>query len=184
MPPHLQLTLLNVPSTAESTTSLPRPQHVILNHIYVQRGQVGFASGFFSRGARMWGLACAGHSCGQDASCAGLAAMVLEAQLCRGKQEYHSALLRRLSLCACFCGLPATAGCECHGGRHDPQVQGQVHHISAVQATRRRRQQQQQLGSSRRRQAHAHAAAVRGAAAAAATAAPLRWPLLVQFFHV
>lgn len=41
MPPHLQLTLLNVPSTAESTTSLPRPQHVILNHIYVQRGQVG-----------------------------------------------------------------------------------------------------------------------------------------------
>jgi hypothetical protein len=45
MPPHLQLTLLNVPSTAESTTSLPRPQHVILNHIYVQRGQVGY-SGF------------------------------------------------------------------------------------------------------------------------------------------
>lgn len=41
MPPHLQLTLLNVPSTAESTASLPRPQHVILNHIYVQRGQVG-----------------------------------------------------------------------------------------------------------------------------------------------
>lgn len=55
MPPHLQLTLLNVPSTAESTTSLPRPQHVILNHIYVQRGQVGFwFRFFFSRGARMW----------------------------------------------------------------------------------------------------------------------------------
>lgn len=46
MPPHLQLTLLNVPSTAESTTSLPRPQHVILNHIYVQRGQVGARLGW------------------------------------------------------------------------------------------------------------------------------------------
>lgn len=40
MPPHLQLTLLNVPSTAEGAASLPRPQHVILNHIYIQRGQV------------------------------------------------------------------------------------------------------------------------------------------------
>eukprot|EP00882_Tetradesmus_deserticola_P010062 GHRQ01010632.1.p1 GENE.GHRQ01010632.1~~GHRQ01010632.1.p1 ORF type:complete len:278 (+),score=82.35 GHRQ01010632.1:267-1100(+) len=39
MPPHLQLTLLNVPSSAEGAASLPRPQHVILNHIYVQRGQ-------------------------------------------------------------------------------------------------------------------------------------------------
>lgn len=48
MPPHLQLTLLNVPSTAESTTSLPRPQHVILNHIYVQRGQVRFCLSVWS----------------------------------------------------------------------------------------------------------------------------------------
>lgn len=40
MPPHLQLTLLNVPASAECGGSLPRPQHVILNHIYVQRGQV------------------------------------------------------------------------------------------------------------------------------------------------
>jgi 5'-AMP-activated protein kinase regulatory beta subunit len=40
MPPHLQLTLLNVPSSAEGAASLPRPQHVILNHIYIQRGQV------------------------------------------------------------------------------------------------------------------------------------------------
>ncbi|KAF6254171.1 hypothetical protein COO60DRAFT_1543014 [Scenedesmus sp. NREL 46B-D3] len=39
MPPHLQLTLLNVPSSAEGDASLPRPQHVILNHIYIQRGQ-------------------------------------------------------------------------------------------------------------------------------------------------
>ncbi|WIA22722.1 hypothetical protein OEZ86_009682 [Tetradesmus obliquus] len=39
MPPHLQLTLLNVPSSAEGAASLPRPQHVILNHIYIQRGQ-------------------------------------------------------------------------------------------------------------------------------------------------
>eukprot|EP00879_Flechtneria_rotunda_P021662 GHRR01022835.1.p1 GENE.GHRR01022835.1~~GHRR01022835.1.p1 ORF type:complete len:194 (-),score=26.97 GHRR01022835.1:264-845(-) len=41
MPPHLQLTLLNVPSSTEGAASLPRPQHVILNHIYIQRGQVG-----------------------------------------------------------------------------------------------------------------------------------------------
>eukprot|EP00775_Hariotina_reticulata_P005140 gene5140-5380_t len=39
MPPHLQLTLLNVPSTTDGAASLPRPQHVILNHIYMQRGQ-------------------------------------------------------------------------------------------------------------------------------------------------
>jgi len=37
--PSLQLTLLNVPSTADGAASLPRPQHVILNHIYMQRGQ-------------------------------------------------------------------------------------------------------------------------------------------------
>lgn len=38
MPPHLQLTLLNVPSGAdEPNESLPRPQHVILNHLYCQR---------------------------------------------------------------------------------------------------------------------------------------------------
>lgn len=36
MPPHLQLTLLNVPSSEEQE-SLPRPQHVILNHLYCQR---------------------------------------------------------------------------------------------------------------------------------------------------
>lgn len=84
-------------------------------------------------------------------------------------------------MCVFLWPAPATAGCERHGGWHHPQVQGQVHHISAVQATWR--QQQQQLGSSWRRQAHAPAAAVRGAAAAAAaTAAPLRRPLLVQFF--
>jgi 5'-AMP-activated protein kinase regulatory beta subunit len=40
MPPHLQLTLLNVPA-AEAGASLPRPQHVILGHLYLQRGQVG-----------------------------------------------------------------------------------------------------------------------------------------------
>jgi hypothetical protein len=39
MPPHLQLTLLNVPP-ADSGASLPRPQHVILGHLYLQRGQV------------------------------------------------------------------------------------------------------------------------------------------------
>lgn len=38
MPPHLQLTLLNVPPAMDATASLPRPQHVILNHLYCQRG--------------------------------------------------------------------------------------------------------------------------------------------------
>lgn len=37
MPPHLQLTLLNVPSVGDEQESLPRPQHVILNHLYCQR---------------------------------------------------------------------------------------------------------------------------------------------------
>ena len=37
MPPHLQLTLLNVPPAMDATASLPRPQHVILNHLYCQR---------------------------------------------------------------------------------------------------------------------------------------------------
>lgn len=37
MPPHLQLTLLNVPPALDATASLPRPQHVILNHLYIQR---------------------------------------------------------------------------------------------------------------------------------------------------
>lgn len=40
MPPHLQLTLLNVPPAADAQTVLPRPQHVILSHLYCQRGQV------------------------------------------------------------------------------------------------------------------------------------------------
>uniref|UniRef100_A0A7S0VGY9 Association with the SNF1 complex (ASC) domain-containing protein n=1 Tax=Polytomella parva TaxID=51329 RepID=A0A7S0VGY9_9CHLO len=40
LPPHLQLTLLNVnPSTISTQAMLPRPQHVVLNHIYCQRGQ-------------------------------------------------------------------------------------------------------------------------------------------------
>eukprot|EP00891_Asterochloris_glomerata_P000991 jgi/Astpho2/991/Aster-00818 len=37
MPPHLQLTLLNVPAAPESASALPRPQHVVLNHLYCQR---------------------------------------------------------------------------------------------------------------------------------------------------
>ncbi|KAK9820387.1 hypothetical protein WJX72_009820 [[Myrmecia] bisecta] len=41
MPPHLQLTLLNVPPAMDATASLPRPQHVILNHLYCQRSTSG-----------------------------------------------------------------------------------------------------------------------------------------------
>lgn len=39
VPPHLQLTLLNVPPSPEMPTTLPRPQHVILNHLYVEKGK-------------------------------------------------------------------------------------------------------------------------------------------------
>lgn len=42
MPPQLQLSLLNVPPAMDAIAALPRPQHVILNHIYLQaRGGVG-----------------------------------------------------------------------------------------------------------------------------------------------
>ena len=40
MPPHLQLTLLNLSPTIKAQAVLPRPQHVILNHLYCQKGQV------------------------------------------------------------------------------------------------------------------------------------------------
>ena len=37
MPPQLQLSLLNVPPAMDAIAALPRPQHVILNHVYLQR---------------------------------------------------------------------------------------------------------------------------------------------------
>jgi len=40
-PPQLQLSLLNVPPAVDVVTSLPRPQHVILNHTYIQKGTSG-----------------------------------------------------------------------------------------------------------------------------------------------
>ena len=39
MPQHLNLTLLNVPQFVEAPAALPRPQHVILNHAYVDGRQ-------------------------------------------------------------------------------------------------------------------------------------------------
>lgn len=39
LPSHLHLTLLNVPLLEETTSSLPRPQHVTLNHLYVEKGK-------------------------------------------------------------------------------------------------------------------------------------------------
>lgn len=39
MPPHLQLTLLNISPACDAQAVLPRPQHVILSHLYCQRGQ-------------------------------------------------------------------------------------------------------------------------------------------------
>ncbi|XP_010270229.1 PREDICTED: SNF1-related protein kinase regulatory subunit beta-2 isoform X2 [Nelumbo nucifera] len=42
VPPHLQMTLLNVPSSyTEGSPYLSRPQHVVLNHLYVQKGNTG-----------------------------------------------------------------------------------------------------------------------------------------------
>jgi len=38
LPPHLQLTLLNMPTASDPNACLPRPQHVILNHMYYKRG--------------------------------------------------------------------------------------------------------------------------------------------------
>lgn len=38
MPPQLQLSLLNVPPAMDAIAALPRPQHVILNHLYLQVG--------------------------------------------------------------------------------------------------------------------------------------------------
>jgi 5'-AMP-activated protein kinase regulatory beta subunit len=42
VPPHLHLTLLNVPQVMETASSLPRPQHVILNHLYVESSCVRY----------------------------------------------------------------------------------------------------------------------------------------------
>ncbi|KAF9664370.1 hypothetical protein SADUNF_Sadunf16G0011600 [Salix dunnii] len=42
VPPHLQMTLLNVPpSYMEIPPPLSRPQHVVLNHLYMQKGKGG-----------------------------------------------------------------------------------------------------------------------------------------------
>ncbi|KAF2306067.1 hypothetical protein GH714_010861 [Hevea brasiliensis] len=41
VPPNLQMTLLNMPSSyMEIPPLLSRPQHVVLNHLYVQKGRV------------------------------------------------------------------------------------------------------------------------------------------------
>lgn len=42
VPPHLHMTLLNLPAVNPDIPSpLPRPQHVILNHLYMQKGKSG-----------------------------------------------------------------------------------------------------------------------------------------------
>lgn len=40
-PPHLQMTLLNLPCLkgVEIDAPKPRPQHVVLNHLYMQKGK-------------------------------------------------------------------------------------------------------------------------------------------------
>ncbi|CAK9165621.1 unnamed protein product, partial [Ilex paraguariensis] len=40
VPPHLQMTLLNVPSShMEIPPPFSRPQHVVVNHLYMQKGR-------------------------------------------------------------------------------------------------------------------------------------------------
>lgn len=40
VPPHLQMTLLNMPAAnSEIPAPLSRPQHVVLNHLYMQKGK-------------------------------------------------------------------------------------------------------------------------------------------------
>mmetsp|Transcript_14251 Transcript_14251/g.46794 ORF Transcript_14251/g.46794 Transcript_14251/m.46794 type:complete len:278 (-) Transcript_14251:108-941(-) len=39
LPPQLQLTLLNVPNLPEAPNLLPRPQHVVLNHVYQEKSR-------------------------------------------------------------------------------------------------------------------------------------------------
>lgn len=44
VPPHLQMTLLKAPSSSmEIPPPLSRPQHVVLNHLYMQKGKSGTA---------------------------------------------------------------------------------------------------------------------------------------------
>lgn len=45
VPPHLQMTLLNVPASyMEIPPPSSRPQHVVLNHLYMQKGKSGAPS--------------------------------------------------------------------------------------------------------------------------------------------
>ncbi|KAK8971764.1 hypothetical protein V6N11_081462 [Hibiscus sabdariffa] len=41
VPPHLQLPLLNLPTSHMEIPPLSRPKHVILNHLYIQKGKNG-----------------------------------------------------------------------------------------------------------------------------------------------
>ena len=41
VPPNLRLTILNTPSCMDSPMPLLRPQHVVLNHLYVQNSKSG-----------------------------------------------------------------------------------------------------------------------------------------------
>ncbi|WMV32633.1 hypothetical protein MTR67_026018 [Solanum verrucosum] len=40
VPPHLHHTLLNHPATRDESTSLPLPQNAVLNHLYIENGEV------------------------------------------------------------------------------------------------------------------------------------------------
>ncbi|KAG0494438.1 hypothetical protein HPP92_005432 [Vanilla planifolia] len=45
-PPHLQHTLLSYPASQEGSRSLPLPQNVILNHLYIENRESKISGGF------------------------------------------------------------------------------------------------------------------------------------------
>ncbi|KAJ4827121.1 SNF1- protein kinase regulatory subunit beta-3 [Turnera subulata] len=56
VPPHLQHTLLSYPASADASDSIPLPQHVILNHLYIENREaprsvvaLGFSHRFRSK---------------------------------------------------------------------------------------------------------------------------------------
>lgn len=139
MPPQLQLTLLNVPPAQDNMACLPRPQHVILSHLYMQRGQV-----------RRWGplglgAAClrgaerapSRHTCqGVDPACTSPSSPFRPAHTCihthhphtRTQPHAHAHIYQHI------CAHTCPTECERAGGGHHHALQVQVHHHCHVQA--------------------------------------------------
>lgn len=106
MPPHLQLTLLNISPACDAQAVLPRPQHVILSHLYCQRGQVRMTDDVTQMDSRAGGRCC-------------MPDLVL---------VFCAILMPVVRLFS-----PCTE-CERACGWHDTPLQEQIHHDSHVQA--------------------------------------------------